>query len=65
MFKFKNVFFNKDLTLSEIVQLKKLIKTRNNENEKLDAMHVQAKIKANYRYGIRNEMVVKVNLNRT
>ena len=27
--KFKNVFFNKDLTASQIVQLKQLIKTRN------------------------------------
>ena len=60
-----NVFFNKEMALTQIVQLKKLIRTRNDENEKLNAMHMQAKTKVNYRYGIRNEMVVKVNLIKT
>ena len=58
--KYKSVFFNKDLTVPQIVRLKQLIQTRNDENSKLDAIHTAAKSKANYRYGIRNDMVVKV-----
>jgi len=63
--KFKNVFFNKDLTVPQIIQLKQLIQTRNSENEKLDAKHKEANTKANFRYGIRNDMVVKVYLDKT
>jgi hypothetical protein len=37
--KFKTFFFNKDLTVPQIIQLKQLIQTRNTENEKLDAKH--------------------------
>jgi len=62
--KFKTVFFNKDLTAPQIIQLKQLIKTRNTENAKLDAENTAAKTKANYRYGIRNGMVVKVYLDK-
>ena len=56
--KLKKVFLSNYLTLPQIVQLKKLIKTRNDENE----MHLQVKTKANCRYGIRNDMVVKLYL---
>jgi hypothetical protein len=59
------IFFNKDLTVPQIIQLKQLIQTRNTENEKLDAKHKEANTKANFRYGIRNDMVVKVNLDKT
>jgi hypothetical protein len=55
--KFKTVFFNKDLTVPQIIQLKQQIQTRNTENDKLDAKHKEANKKANFRYGIRNEMV--------
>ena len=58
--KFKNVYINKDLTVVQITRLKQLIKTRNEENSKLDAQHKAAKTTATYRYGIRNDMVVKV-----
>ena len=37
--KFKNVFLNKDLTASQIVQLGQLVKTRNDENAKLDTIY--------------------------
>ena len=40
--KFKKVLFSKDLTLPQIVQLKIFIRTRNDESDKLKAMHVQA-----------------------
>ena len=53
--KFKKVFFCKDLSLT-IVESKKLIKIRNDENKKLNAMHAQAKT-ANFLYGIRNDTV--------
>ena len=62
--KFKNVFFNKDLTALQIDRLKQLIKTRNTENVKLDANQTATKTKANYRYGIRNDMEVKVYVNK-
>jgi hypothetical protein len=55
--KFKKVFINKDLTTVEIVQLKQLIATRNDLNKKLEASSI-----ATYRYGIRNDRVVKVAL---
>jgi hypothetical protein len=55
--KFKTVFFNKDLTVPQIIQLEQLIQTRNTENDKLDAKHKEVNKKANFRYGIRNEMV--------
>ena len=58
--KFKNVFFNKDLTASQIVQLKQLIKTRNDENAKLDKLCKETSTKVPYRYGIRNDKVVKM-----
>ena len=51
---FKKVFFSRELTLPQIVQLKKIIKTRNDENEKLNVFHLQATTKASYPYGIRN-----------
>jgi hypothetical protein len=51
---------NRDLTVTQIIRLKQLIKTRNEENLKLDAKHKEAKTTATYRYGIRNDMVVKV-----
>ena len=63
--KFKSVFFNKDLTTAQIDRLKQLIKTRNSENAKLDAKNTEAKTKATYRYGIRNDMVVKVFMDKT
>jgi hypothetical protein len=63
--KFKSVFFNKDLTAVQINRLKQLIKTRNTENAKLDAKNKETKAIATYRYGIRNDMVVKVSLNKT
>ena len=63
--KFKTVFFNKDLTVPQIIQLKQLIQTRNTENEKLDAKQKEANTKANFRYGIRNDMVVKVYWDKT
>jgi hypothetical protein len=62
--KFKTVFFNKDLTVPQIIQLKQLIQTRNTENEKLETKHKEAITKANFRYGIRNDMVVKVYLDK-
>jgi hypothetical protein len=40
--KFKTVFFNKDLTVPQIIQVKQLIQTSNTENEKLDAKHKEA-----------------------
>ena len=46
--KFKSVFFGKDLTATQIVRLKQLIKTRNKET----------KTTATSRYKIRNDMVV-------
>ena len=58
--KYKKVFINRDLTVTQIIRLKQLIKTRNEENLKLDAKHKEAKTRATYRYGIRNDMVVKV-----
>jgi antitoxin component of RelBE/YafQ-DinJ toxin-antitoxin module len=58
--KYKKVFINRDLTVTQIIRLKQLIKTRNEENLKLDAKHKEAKTAATYRYGIRNDMVVKV-----
>ena len=58
--KYKKVFINRDLTVTQIIRLKQLIKTRNEENLKLDAKHKEAKTTATYRYGIRNDMVVKV-----
>jgi hypothetical protein len=60
--KFKSVFFNKDLTTVQINRLKQLIKTRNTENAKLDAKNKETNTIATYRYGIRNDMVVKVSL---
>jgi hypothetical protein len=49
----------------QIIQLKQLIQTRNTENEKLDAKHKEANTKASFRYGIRNDMVVKVYFDKT
>ena len=63
--KFKSVFFNKDLTAVQINRLKQLIKTRNTENAKLDAKNKETKAIATYCYGIRNDMVVKVSVNKT
>jgi hypothetical protein len=60
---FKSVFFKRDLTTVQIVQLKGLIKTRNEENAKLDANNKEKNIKTTFRYGIRNDRVVKVYLN--
>jgi hypothetical protein len=60
---FKSVFFNRDLTTVQIVQLNGLIKTRNEENAKLDANNKEKNIKTTFRYGIRNDRVVKVYLN--
>jgi hypothetical protein len=51
------------LTPVQIVQLKQPIKTRNEENTRLDAAHKVANTKAKNRYGIRNDRVVKVYLN--
>jgi hypothetical protein len=62
--KFKTFFFNKDLTAPKIIQLTQLIQTRNTENEKLDAKHKEANTKAIFRCGIRNDMVVKVYLDK-
>jgi len=62
--KYKSVFFNKDLTVTQIVHLKQLIKTRNTENSKLDAKNAEEKITATYRYGIRDDRVVKVFFNK-
>jgi hypothetical protein len=59
----KSAFFSKDLTSDQIVQLKQLIKTRNEENARLNAALKAANKKAKYRYGIRNDRVVKVYLN--
>jgi len=59
--KFKKVFINRDLTTVEIVQLKQLIATRNDLNKKLEASNGTSSI-ATYRYGIRNDRVVKVAL---
>ena len=59
--KFKKVFINRDLTTVEIIQLKQLIVTRNNLNKKLEASNGTSSI-ATYRYGIRNDRVVKVAL---
>jgi hypothetical protein len=53
--KYKKVFINRDLTVTQIIRLKQLIKTRNEENLKLDAKHKEAKTTATYRYGIRND----------
>ena len=61
--KFKSVFFGKDLTVTQIVRLKQLIKTRNEENSKLDAKNKVTKTTETFRYGVRNDMVVKVFLN--
>jgi hypothetical protein len=61
--KFKSVCFSKDLTSVQIVQLKQLIKTKNEENARLDAAHKEANTKAKYRNGIRSDRVVKVYLN--
>ena len=55
----------KDSTVPQIIQLKQLIQTRNTENEKLVAKYKEANSKANFRYGIRNDMVVKVYLDKT
>ena len=38
--KYKSVFFNKDLTVPQIVRLKQLIQTKKDENSKLDAIHI-------------------------
>ena len=59
--KFKKVFINRDLTTVEIVQLKQLIATRNDLKKKLEASNGTSSI-ATYRYGIRNDRVVKVAL---
>jgi hypothetical protein len=59
---FKSVFFNRDLTTVQIVQLKGLIKTRNEENAKLDTNNKETNTKTTFRYGIRNDRVVKVYL---
>ena len=59
--KFNKVFIDKDLTTVEIVQLKQLIATRNDLNKKLEASNGTSSI-ATYRYGIRNDRVVKVAL---
>ena len=56
---FNKVFINKDLTTVEIVQLKQLIATRNDLNKNLEESNATI---ATYRYGIRNNRVVKVAL---
>ena len=43
--KFKNFFFNKNLTALQIDRLKQLIKTRNTENAKLDSNQTATKTK--------------------
>jgi hypothetical protein len=54
-----NVFVALDLTPSQIYHQKYLVKTRHDQNAKLEADNVAKKTKATYRYGIRNNMVVK------
>jgi endo-beta-N-acetylglucosaminidase D len=51
-----------DLTTGSIVQLKGLIKTRNEENAKLYANNKETNITTTFRYGIRNDREVKVYL---
>jgi hypothetical protein len=41
------------------------LQTGNTENGKLDAKHKEANTKANFCYGIKNDMVVKVYLDKT
>ena len=60
--KFKKVFINKDLTTVEIVQLKQLIATRNDLNKNLEEINATSSTIATYRYGIRNNRVIKVAL---
>ena len=60
--KFKKVFINKDLTTVEIVQLKQLIATRNDLNKNLEESNATSSTIATYRYGIKNNRVVKVAL---
>jgi hypothetical protein len=54
-----NVFVALDLTPSQIYHQKYLVKTRHDQNAKLEADNVAKKTKATYRYGIRNNAVVK------
>ena len=63
--KFNKVFINKDLTTAEIVQLKQLIATRNDLNKNLEERNSTSSTIATYRYGIRNNRVVKVALKKT
>ena len=63
--KFKNVFYNKDLTLSQIVQWKKLFYKKLKQEMMKMKNKTQARTKGNNQYRKRNEMMVKVNLNRT
>jgi len=44
----------------QIVQLKQLITTRNDSNKKLEEANASSSTVATYRYGIRNDRVVKV-----
>ena len=53
--KYKTVYINPDLTQSQQVLLKDLIKKRNSENEKLDQ-------DTDFRYGIRGDSVVKIKI---
>jgi hypothetical protein len=56
-----NVFVALDLTPSQIYHQKYLVKTRNEQNKKLevDNRNLAKNTRATYRYGIRNNMVVK------
>ena len=58
--KYNKVFLNKDLTNVELVQLKQLIEIRNDSNKKLKETNTSSSTVATYRYGIRNDRVVKV-----
>jgi hypothetical protein len=60
--KFNKVFINKDLTTVETVQLKQLIATRNDLNKKMEESNGTSSTIATYRYGLRNDRVVKVAL---
>ena len=62
--KFNKVFINKDLTTVEIVQLKQLIATRNDLSKNLEESNATSSTIAAYRYGIRNNRVVKVAVNK-
>jgi hypothetical protein len=58
--KHSKVFVGLDLTETQICHLKNLVKSRNEQNTKLEAANATMNRTATYRYGIRNNMVVKI-----